>query len=345
MLPNELQIDEEEIFKMLNFLNRVGSLLFIDEAGFKDTVILDVQWFLDAFKSILTYSTDVAKTDKNQKRFRETGELSDEELVSIWEKLPDHGSKYFEHKNFLISFMEKLGLLAVFNSEEENVSKTWYYFPSMNKRKFDEELKHIKGFNSSSILCFQFDEQGQLPIFLFYELVVKCVKIPGWGILTVNKTRSIYEKFACFSYQEHIVVVCICNFQIQVQVFIPKYEINQIVCQEVQTALEGKMKEFRKYSYRVGYKCHNGVLNDEENGSFIALEEFPIQTHLCADCNVGQKHFIDNNLSWVFIVLNFNIFNFLTYSCKTDFFKYKDVLFVNVFTEILALFPRCRHTE
>lgn len=107
MLPDELQMDEEEIFKMLNFLNRVGSLLYIDEAGFKDTVILDVQWFLDAFKSILTYSTDVAKTDKNQKRFRETGELSDEELVSIWEKLPDHGSKYFEHKIFLISFMEK----------------------------------------------------------------------------------------------------------------------------------------------------------------------------------------------------------------------------------------------
>lgn len=86
MLPNELQMDEEEIFKMLNFLNRVGPLLYIYEAGFKDTVILDVQWFLDAFKSILTYSTDVAKTDKNQKRFRETGELSDEELVSIWEK-------------------------------------------------------------------------------------------------------------------------------------------------------------------------------------------------------------------------------------------------------------------
>lgn len=30
--------------------------------------------------------------------------------------------------------MEKLGLLAVCNSEEENALKTWYYFPSMNKR-------------------------------------------------------------------------------------------------------------------------------------------------------------------------------------------------------------------
>lgn len=298
-LQNEFRMDEEEILKMLKFFNRVGSLLYIDEEGFKDTVILDVQWFLDAFKSILTYSTDMAKADKNQKRFRETGELSDEELDSIWEKLPDHGSKYFEHKKKLISFMEKLGLLAVCNSEEENILKTWYYFPSMNKRQFDEELKNIKMFNSSSILCFQFDEQGQLPIFLFYELVVKCVKIPGWSILKVNKTKSIYEKFACFSYREHIIVVCICNFQIQVQVFIPKYEITPIVCQEVQTALEGKMKEFRKYSYRVGYKCHSGALNDDKNVSFIALEEFPIKTHLCADCKVGKKHFIDNNLSWM----------------------------------------------
>lgn len=86
-LPNELRMDEEGILKMLNFLNRVGSLLYIDEEGFKDTVILDVQWFLDSFKSILTYSTDVGEPDKNQKRFRETGELSDEELDSIWEKI------------------------------------------------------------------------------------------------------------------------------------------------------------------------------------------------------------------------------------------------------------------
>lgn len=37
---------------------------------------------------------------------------------------------------------------------------------------------------------------------------------------------------------------------------------------------EGKMKEFRKYLYRVGYKCYNGVLNDEENVLFIVFEEF-----------------------------------------------------------------------
>lgn len=59
--------------------------------------------------------------------------MSDEELVFIWEKLFDYGSKYFEYKIFLILFMEKLGLLVVFNLEEENVLKIWYYFFSMNK--------------------------------------------------------------------------------------------------------------------------------------------------------------------------------------------------------------------
>lgn len=59
--------------------------------------------------------------------------MNDEELVFIWEKLFDYGSKYFEYKKFLILFMEKLGLLVVFNLEEENVLKIWYYFFSMNK--------------------------------------------------------------------------------------------------------------------------------------------------------------------------------------------------------------------
>lgn len=59
--------------------------------------------------------------------------MNDEELVFIWEKIFDYGSKYFEYKKFLILFMEKLGLLVVFNLEEENVLKIWYYFFSMNK--------------------------------------------------------------------------------------------------------------------------------------------------------------------------------------------------------------------
>lgn len=165
-ISKEFRLTDRDITDMLLFLHRVGILLYFDENQLKETIILDIQWFAQAFKCIVAYDVDVRKNDEKRERFLHTGEIDDDELNRIWMK-KDKG--YLAYKTEIISYMEQLGLLAACQTGD----KMFYYIPSMNRRRFKdtEEMK-----TKSSILCFQFDELGQLPDFLFYGIVIKCTK-------------------------------------------------------------------------------------------------------------------------------------------------------------------------
>lgn len=173
-------MSETEITETLKFLHRVESLLYFDEDELRHKVILDVQWVVNAFKCVITDSVDVEKVNnKEQTKFHQTGELDDEKLVAIWKK-PQN--EYEEHKKEIITYMEHLGLLAICNKKDTSSTKAnsvWYYFPSMNKTKFGKDLEKLAEYKTSSILCFQFDEEGQFPLLVFYGLVSKCNKMTG----------------------------------------------------------------------------------------------------------------------------------------------------------------------
>lgn len=187
--------------------------------------------------------------------------------------------------------MERLGLLAM-----QHETKLWYYIPSMNKRKFNLDIDI--GGPKSSILCFQFDENKQLPVFLFYGIVLKCMQIPKWSILQENEKICLYENAACFKLLDHIVVVCLCKHQIQV--LVPaKGKIDENILKEVEQSIENKIQEYKEYKYNIGYKCQNGMLNTKNDNSFVAKTEFPVSIHICDRCIVSKKHYVDNKICWV----------------------------------------------
>lgn len=290
----EFRINDDEISKMLVFFHRVGTLLYFDEKHLKDTIILDIQWFLDAFKCIINYPLDIKDNDTKRKHFYSTGELDDEELDRIWKTCRDKGREYLKYKNAILAYMEHFGLLTV--CTQHPVQSTWYYFPCMNKKKFD---KIGEGFSKSSILCFTFDEEGQLPIHVFYGVVLKCFKTPNWAILTEENRKCIYENAACFSLQEHILVICICKFQIQVQVWWFQKKKDTKLLKEIKQTLVRILQEYTKYSYKVGYKCQNGVLNAENDLSFVEQSKFPVSNFLCRTCVIDKKHAVSNDICWV----------------------------------------------
>lgn len=300
-LDSDFKLPDKEITTLLKYLNRIGSILYHDEDNIHNIVILDVQWFVDAFKSIITHPVDFKSlSDIDRKHFHETGELEDHQLDAILKENLE--TKYFFHKRALISYMDYLGMLAECNSK----NSVWYYFPSLNRKIFNKEQDTPKSFKSSSILCFQFDEEGHLPIFLFYALVSKCNNIDGWDILVEDKKKCIYEKTACFSYRDIIVIVCICKFQIQVQVFFPPdYDNERIgpILVEIQTTMERNIRQFKQYTYEIGYKCQNGELLCEKDNSFIALDDFPTDRLLCSRCVVSKKHVVDNAICWVIFII------------------------------------------
>lgn len=306
-LDSEFRLSETEITETLTFLHKVGSLLYFDEEKLRNIVILDVQWFVNAFKCVITNSVNVESiNNKELIKFHNTGELNDEKLVAIWMKPQNKNNEYEKHKQQIITYMEHLGLLVIFNRKDMSsteANSVWYYFPSMNKRKIGKDLEKLKQYATSSILCFQFDEERQFPVFIFYGLVSQCNKMSGWSISEEGDTRSLYQNVACFTFKCHYVVICICKFQIQVQVCRPLGEISHNILDEVQTSVEKGIKEFKKYTYVIGYKCQNGVFCCEEDNSFIALEKFPVFHYLCNTCGVRRQHFVENSICWVMPIL------------------------------------------
>lgn len=292
-ISKDLQMNDNEISEMLLFFHRVGTLLYFKEDTLKETIILDIQWFSDAFKCIIAYHVDIKNTDMERVHFQNTGEIDDQILEEIWRR--DENKEYSKHKDIIVAYMEQLGLLAKCNTKcpDTKEIKTWYYIPSMNKRKLEI---NDKKFARSSILCFQFNTNGQLPIFVFYGAIVKCMKILGWSIFKQNGKNCIYENVACFSYQNLLVKICQCTFQIQVQVCFPPGKVLDRELKNIQISIEEILREFKSYSFEVGYKCINGRFNAEEDNSFISMEKFA-DPGLCGMCN--EVHEVKNDICWV----------------------------------------------
>lgn len=73
-LDRDYRLNDNNITKMLLFMHTVGSLLYFDEVILKETIILDVQWFVDAFKCIIAYQENIAITDCKSSRIKTTKE-------------------------------------------------------------------------------------------------------------------------------------------------------------------------------------------------------------------------------------------------------------------------------
>lgn len=299
-LSQDFQLDDKNITKMLLFFHRVGNLLYFDESVLRETIILDVQWFVDAFKCIISKHGKKATTYCEAVRFQTTGEITDKDLIKIWGK-SNEGQTFIAHKKYILLYMEKLGLLAICDTVKGQLPS--YYVPSMNTRKFKNRENQI---TKSSILCFHFTEHGQLPFNNFYGLVVNCLKLDGWSVLKEKGENCWYENVACFTYKNCIVVACLCKFQIQLQVWILKENvyISPELLSDIQRSVEKTLGE-RQDSYEIGYKCKNGMLNAEGDAFFISLTEFPVTELSCPNCILEKKHLVDNEICWVDIISSF----------------------------------------
>lgn len=300
-LSEEFKMSGDEISRMLIFLHRVGTLLYIDEDGLKETIILDIEWFVDALKRLVNYPVDVGQVnDLKRKQFQLTGELDENDLKALWKTCSDQGKAFFHHKTELMYYMEQLGMLAIYNSEKAvSGNYTWYYIPSMNKRKFD---KTGTEFLKSPVICFYFDEKGQVPINVFHGLVMKCFNIPEWSIYTEKNEnqRCLYENAACFSFKSHIVVLWTCRFQIQVQIWDTAIEnICLTLLLELKKSLEGIIRTYKKYSYEVCYKFKYGLFNTNDDKTFTEQERFPLSTFLDKRLDIDNQHDVNNPISMV----------------------------------------------
>lgn len=157
---------KEDLITALKFFNDTGLILFREEIQNENenVVILDVQWFVDAFKRIIMDKIHVDERKCNNDNFKDFnalykyGLLSSELLKTLWDD-----SDLNLYKRNLVEHMKHLYMLA------ELKPGSWYV-PCMNKQKYNDDV--LGNCNVSSTLCFVFKF---LPFDIYHRLIAACI--------------------------------------------------------------------------------------------------------------------------------------------------------------------------
>nr|XP_022316888.1 uncharacterized protein LOC111120466 isoform X3 [Crassostrea virginica] len=300
--------NEEELINALTFFHETGIILF--RPKIKSTIILDVQWLVDAFKLLILDEKHV-KDKHHLAQFNELnrhGLLSSKLLIKLWEN-----DDFHQHKDILVDHMKQLDMLA-------EISKEKWYVPCMNKQKYSSAI--LKNCQVSSRLCFSFKF---LPFDIYHSLVVSCInnlEMKPWereGRICIYHTVSI---LICTD-RIHRVLIGICynkesthtdypySIEIQTNVTNPR-EINSYLTSklikdisETITLLTQGFSSWERH-FHVGYRCKLGPFGGNQEGHIIAEEDLngsEFDCHKCSECHVVDVKSIlcywENLARWV----------------------------------------------
>ncbi|XP_062613439.1 uncharacterized protein LOC134275196 [Saccostrea cucullata] len=270
----------KQVPDILKLFHEIGVILNFKDDVLSETVIIDIQWFVDAFKNIITdlnHVMDVVENNDDWQNFYQNGYMSDLLLEEIWST---KGFKVGTFKSTILQYMQRLGLLVVGDNQ--------HYIPCINKCTFDatheDSFRRWENKTSVLVLRFQF-----LPYFIFCRLVVACItRTDGeWGFLNDQGLR-LFKDVACFAYKDHKVALAVNHSSIQIQVFKPGNSIlEKKVTLEVLSTIERLLKELsgtfhQEIMYTVGYQCSMNEVFREYDGCFV--EETEIYSKGQIDC-------------------------------------------------------------
>ncbi|XP_061194554.1 uncharacterized protein LOC133202710 [Saccostrea echinata] len=299
---------------MLQFFHDIGYILFFNETSLNSVAILDVQWFIDAFKSItmdenqgnamkdtnnpnqqFLWIKDFFSKPKDWNNFYHLGKLPCKTLVDFWES---HGDKDFkEYGDIILKYMERLGLLVI--------GKNFHYIPCVNKMDIQTSLLariSSERYEKTSVICFRF--KHCLHHFFFQRVVVSCMH--EWKFLEIDGTPGLFKNIVLLEHKPKGFIIAIGVNKTSIQLLV--YSISRSlhssdtckVRDTVEKILSSVVKTFHKaVEYEVGFSCmEKDKITKESEGRFI-LEEEAVGSAKAAEkgecfCNSNAPH----NVNW-----------------------------------------------
>ncbi|XP_061195175.1 probable serine/threonine-protein kinase pats1 [Saccostrea echinata] len=286
-------IDEDDLSDALRFLHEIGKIIYFSVDKLKDTIIIDVQWFVDAFKYIITDEKHFARKD-NKNMLVNTGQISGQYMEEVWRSIKDnHDVTYFDtnvngendkhhdfawqsyikHKTDILQYMDKLGLMTRIETQLDlDDEEEMYYIPSMNRTDFPDDRKEaLNRKQKSSMMVYFF--KSYLPHFFFFRLVVNCVK--KWKVC---EEESFFKNAAFYKAEDagHYFVIAVSKTSIQLQLFTrdETVKLSEECVKKVRRTVEEFIKEiietFHKgIIYDMGFTCSDIEITDEDEKFFL----------------------------------------------------------------------------
>ena len=199
--------EDKEIETLMNYLHDLKSLIhFDDTADLNRLVVLDPQWLIDVFKTVITvkpYHSKEKKKVKDWFRLEKEGILTEKLLVHAWDSLFDNRETYQN----LIEIMKKFSLLCPWPSDDSNNKS--YLVPSMLRSHPPEEALRLVETAKIPPLFVKFSN-GQVPPDLFPRLVVQFFQ---WvkDKCQISQKPQLFHEFARFFISadgDSVILIC-----------------------------------------------------------------------------------------------------------------------------------------
>ncbi|XP_056006948.1 uncharacterized protein LOC130050722 [Ostrea edulis] len=303
----EIEMGDVEIHDMLRYFHNNGSILFFNMDRLREIIILDIQWFVDCFKDIITdqghakqRNGEIHKKCLAQSNlFFETGLLDS----SLYENLLTANSVTLpeEHREILGKYLEKLGMmiyLGKFNTRGfhipyANEIDAWYV-PCVNTKEFKPEKEKYENTEASPILCFRFNEC--LPMDLFGRMIVLCLSSGKWQIVGEQLCREGAHMRFCDTEEKNL-------NQVDVYLFTTRELVTVQIINRAKPKLHGKgvkaeiqniIEELQTKFYACLQNCEIGFLCSKEKGyDESSVKHFIPMTsgrEYCDNCSIEALH-------------------------------------------------------
>ncbi|XP_061193243.1 uncharacterized protein LOC133201456 [Saccostrea echinata] len=299
---------------MLRYFHDVGKVLYFNEEGLEDSVIIDIQWFVDAFKNIITdklHLDGIPVTRGDWEEYYHTGYLKDGVLEAIWkhkdEELDKQLTKHdslddsdFPNDEIFFNIKDQslrqtsegnLQTMQYFQNHRKSLlnfmdrlgliatGSESHYIPCMNRKEFDEKtqrkLFEIK--KKSSILAFRFNF---LPYFLFFRLVVACMHKDGWIVRKNQNIPCLYRNAALFSFDDHHIAIAVTVTSIQLQVYQPisSQSLDVQKAKDIQSSVEEMLNKISAtFDRKIDFEKGFSCKNENEQSIGMDIEGHFIQ--------------------------------------------------------------------
>lgn len=274
----DVQINtKEELLTALKFFHETGIIFFQKEK--ENVIILDVQWFVDAFKCIILDERHHESMEvDNYTQFitlQKYGLLSGRILHDLWKN-----NDFQQHKDELVNHMIDLNMLA-------NIDVNLWYVPCMNKQKYTPSI--LDNCTVSSTLCFVFKF---LPFVIFHRLVTACMTNLNMTLWQLGDKYCIYHTVVVLTWKhmKHQVLFGIrdkqvngseeypYSIEIQAAVIEPRPLDNHlcsVLRSHISKILQNLTKTFpvHEEAYLEGYRCVRKPYNNLPDGHIILKKD------------------------------------------------------------------------
>ena len=207
--------DEHEVRAFLNTQHTSGGVIYFEDVGLDDTVILRPQWVIDAFKSFIL-SLDESRRYPTLRTYVndicQKGVLHKDFLDQLWEH--NEYTQFRDYKDIILLYLKKLSILA--GKCDASGTNQFYFVPSLlpdcdNELKLPSlELDASQGAVSMTTpSLFIKIASSDYHLSLFPSLLADC--LDRWQVMNKNNTYSLHSKGGIFVLDKsktHVLSVC-----------------------------------------------------------------------------------------------------------------------------------------